>query len=121
MAFKDDTYQSNKNMFVTKTDKPWVYTERIHILKNQEKSLIGKIYLRYEDQTVGELLKYNLSIDPNVLNSGYVIPHPLEPKMTVHCQTNTKTTPPKAVHQALENCILQIDEMEKQIKKLFSS
>ena len=46
-----------------------------------------------EDHTIGNLIRFQLLKDPNVLFAGYKNPHPLENKIILRIQTTSDYTP----------------------------
>eukprot|EP00744_Colponema_vietnamica_P016929 GILI01023772.1.p1 GENE.GILI01023772.1~~GILI01023772.1.p1 ORF type:complete len:148 (+),score=44.53 GILI01023772.1:68-511(+) len=48
---------------------------------------VAVVTFNHEDHTVGNPLRHVLMQNPKVSTAGYSIPHPLEPKMLVHVQT----------------------------------
>lgn len=86
--------------------------EKFVLLPDQKKVIIhddtkiknaATFVIEKEDHTIGNLVRYQLFRDKNVTFSGYRVPHPLEFRMVVRCQTNGVVDPRNAMSTALED------------------
>jgi DNA-directed RNA polymerase II subunit RPB11 len=55
----------------------------------------GTYTVEREDHTLGNMVRMQLHRDPEVLFSGYRIPHPLEPRMLIKVQTTGDNKKPE--------------------------
>ena len=67
----------------------------------------------HEDHTLGNPLRSMLMKDQRVISAGYAIPHPLEPKMVLHVQTEGYCVP--IVSEQLMNLASICDSLRKQV------
>ncbi|XP_003387390.1 PREDICTED: DNA-directed RNA polymerase II subunit RPB11-like [Amphimedon queenslandica] len=69
-----------------------------------------------EDHTLGNLLMHQLLNDPQVLFSGYKVPHPLEHKFVLRIQTTADYSPQEALSNALTDLISEVTKIETRFK-----
>uniref|UniRef100_T1J2T5 DNA-directed RNA polymerase II subunit RPB11 n=1 Tax=Strigamia maritima TaxID=126957 RepID=T1J2T5_STRMM len=70
-----------------------------------------------EDHTVGNMIRYQLLKDPNVLFAGYKVPHPLEHKIVIRLQTTPDYTPQEAFTNAITDLISELSLLEERFKE----
>lgn len=70
-----------------------------------------------EDHTLGNMIRYQLLKDPNVLFAGYKVPHPLEHKIIVRVQTTPDYTPQDAFTNAITDLISELSLLEERFKE----
>jgi len=92
---------------VTQNNNKWNYKSIFHS-DGKQKSILGTFTVTEEDYTVGELLKHEMSNHKEVLSQGYIVPHPLEPILKIHCRTVDTTTPPKVLDECFSSIIAKI-------------
>ncbi|CAG8768853.1 26032_t:CDS:2 [Gigaspora margarita] len=56
-----------------------------------------------EDHTLGNALRYVITLNPEVEYCGYSIPHPSEDKLNIRIQTTENTTAIEAMRKGLED------------------
>lgn len=108
-----------RNLFVPLQETKWSYRKR-HLVngRTNEKSIMGTFTVVDEDHTLGQLMRHSLAKNPDVLSSGYIIPHPLENTMKIHCRTKDTTTPPRVMDETLKHTIHQLLGLRKQLMVL---
>jgi DNA-directed RNA polymerase II subunit RPB11 len=72
----------------------------------------GTYTVEREDHTLGNLVRMQLFRDPDVVFSGYRIPHPLEPRMLIKVQTTGSKPPQTAFRQALVELKGEVGELK---------
>ncbi|GAB6028704.1 DNA-directed RNA polymerase II core subunit [Chamberlinius hualienensis] len=70
-----------------------------------------------EDHTIGNMIKYQLLKDPNVLFSGYKVTHPLEHRICIRVQTTSDYTPQEAFTNAITDLISELSLLEERFKE----
>lgn len=70
-----------------------------------------------EDHTIGNMIKYQLLKDPNVLFAGYKVTHPLEHKIVIRVQTTSDYTPQEAFTNAITDLISELSLLEERFKE----
>uniref|UniRef100_A0A1I7YPS8 Probable DNA-directed RNA polymerase II subunit RPB11 n=1 Tax=Steinernema glaseri TaxID=37863 RepID=A0A1I7YPS8_9BILA len=70
-----------------------------------------------EDHTLGNMIKYQLLKNKDVLFAGYRVPHPLEHRVDIRVQTTPRTTPIKAFLQALRELQEEVTSLHAQFVK----
>jgi DNA-directed RNA polymerase I and III subunit RPAC2 len=70
---------------------------------------VATVSFSHEDHTLGNVLRHRLMQNPAVSSAGYVIPHPLEPKMVLHVQSEAYAV--DVVADALEGIASLCDDM----------
>ena len=73
----------------------------------------GLFTFEREDHTVGNLLRTQLLLSPNIIFAGYRVPHPLEPKIELKVQTTEDTNPIAAVESALTELKNEFSTIQK--------
>ena len=74
----------------------------------------GTFKIEKEDHTVGNVLRYQLLKDNNVLFAGYKMPHPLEHRIVVKVQTNSDSDPHDAMNGSLQTLKHNLGELERE-------
>lgn len=101
-------------------DQKWLYKSMFHS-DGKQKSINGTFTVSDEDSyTLGELLKHEMANHKDVLSQGYIVPHPLEPVLKIHCRTKDTTTPPIVLDQCFSSILKNIKEMKAHLDS-FSS
>eukprot|EP00008_Paramoeba_atlantica_P013471 CAMPEP_0201492200 /NCGR_PEP_ID=MMETSP0151_2-20130828/32155_1 /ASSEMBLY_ACC=CAM_ASM_000257 /TAXON_ID=200890 /ORGANISM="Paramoeba atlantica, Strain 621/1 / CCAP 1560/9" /LENGTH=126 /DNA_ID=CAMNT_0047878879 /DNA_START=43 /DNA_END=423 /DNA_ORIENTATION=- len=77
----------------------------------------GTFLIEKEDHTVGNVLRYQLLKDNNVLFAGYKMPHPLEHKILVKIQTTSESDPHDAMMKGLVTLKDNLFNLEQQFEK----
>ncbi|KKY29132.1 putative dna-directed rna polymerase ii subunit [Phaeomoniella chlamydospora] len=75
--------------------------------------------LNKEDHTLGNLLKSRLLQNPNVLFSGYKVPHPMFPTVELRVQTNGEVTPKDALIGACTDLVNDLSTLSREFTKEF--
>uniref|UniRef100_A0A646QF54 DNA-directed RNA polymerase II subunit RPB11 n=1 Tax=Hemiscolopendra marginata TaxID=943146 RepID=A0A646QF54_9MYRI len=70
-----------------------------------------------EDHTLGNMIRYQLLKDPNVLFAGYKVPHPLEHKIIIRVQTTADYSPQEAFTNAITDLISELSLLEERFKE----
>jgi DNA-directed RNA polymerase II subunit RPB11 len=73
----------------------------------------AQFVIQKEDHTLGNLLRMQLLLDPNVLFAGYKVPHPLENFIVVKVRTTPKTTPEKVLSDSCTDLISELTFFEE--------
>jgi DNA-directed RNA polymerase II subunit RPB11 len=92
-------------------------TKKLALVKDGKLANAYTLVLHHEDHTVGNLLRCQLHRDRDVVFAGYRIPHPLEYKMLVKCQTNGVRSAPETVDAALLDLVTEFDSVRLQFKE----
>ena len=79
----------------------------------------GTFTILLEDHTAGNMIKMDLLSNPNVLFSGYRMPHPLENKLELKIQTNGKIKPITAFAESLDSLTREIDTLGAEFEVYF--
>lgn len=66
-----------------------------------------------EDHTIGNVVRMQLHRDPNVLFSGYKLPHPLQYKVIIKVQTTSQSSPMQAYNQAINDLDKELDHLKQ--------
>ncbi|KAH7424448.1 hypothetical protein KP509_11G009300 [Ceratopteris richardii] len=70
-----------------------------------------------EDHTIGNIIRMQLHRDPNVLFSGYKLPHPLQYKVLIKIQTTSQSSPMQAYNQAINDLDKELDCLKESFVK----
>ncbi|KAL5079967.1 hypothetical protein RYX36_008388 [Vicia faba] len=65
-----------------------------------------------EDHTIGNNLRMQLHKDPNVVFSGYNLPHPLHYKTTTRIHTTSQSSPTQAYNQSINDLDKELDHLK---------
>lgn len=85
-------------------DVPENNTEKIKVLPGAlADGTAASFQITDEDHTLGNPLRYLIMKNPEVEFCGYLIPHPLEPKLNLRIQTYGGTTAIEALHKGLDD------------------
>mmetsp|Transcript_31112 Transcript_31112/g.67976 ORF Transcript_31112/g.67976 Transcript_31112/m.67976 type:complete len:117 (-) Transcript_31112:295-645(-) len=87
-------------------------TKKIAYVKDTKVPNAARFIIEREDHTAGNLLRMELHRDPNVLFSGYRVPHPLEHKIWLQVQTNKNSSPIEAVDTAMTEILAEFNAMK---------
>ncbi|CAG8556790.1 2886_t:CDS:2 [Gigaspora rosea] len=66
-----------------------------------------------EDHTLGNALRYVITLNPEVEYCGYSIPHPSEDKLNIRIQTTENTTAIEAMRKGLEDLKTMCDHIKE--------
>ncbi|CAG8733838.1 4498_t:CDS:2 [Cetraspora pellucida] len=66
-----------------------------------------------EDHTLGNALRYVITLNPEVEYCGYSIPHPSEDKLNIRIQTTENTTAIEAMRKGLEDLKIICDHIKE--------
>ncbi|KAI9844302.1 MAG: DNA-directed RNA polymerase II core subunit [Thelocarpon superellum] len=70
-----------------------------------------------EDHTLGNMIRARLLKSPHVRFSGYKVPHPLEARFMLRCQTDGEITPREAVIQACKDLMVDLATLSAEFTK----
>ena len=82
---------------------PFHQNNRIRLVRDTKVEHAATFVIAREDHTVGNALRGALAADPDVVFSGYRIPHPLEHVMHVRVATSGAKPPRASVSKALDD------------------
>eukprot|EP01098_Paradermamoeba_levis_P017294 TRINITY_DN987_c0_g1_i1.p1 TRINITY_DN987_c0_g1~~TRINITY_DN987_c0_g1_i1.p1 ORF type:complete len:120 (-),score=31.36 TRINITY_DN987_c0_g1_i1:166-525(-) len=91
--------------------------KKIDVTKDTKIQNAASFTIQKEDHTVGNLLRMQLLRDTDVLFAGYRMPHPLEHKIVVKVQTNSKSSPLIAFNRATSELIAELSTIEDKFKR----
>ncbi|CAF3872232.1 unnamed protein product [Rotaria sp. Silwood2] len=75
-----------------------------------------------EDHTLANMLRAQLLKDPEVIFTGYKIPHPLEHKVILRVQTaGHEYSPINAMENAIKDLIFEMDMLEDRVKQAIAN
>ncbi|CAG8671394.1 23785_t:CDS:2 [Gigaspora rosea] len=66
-----------------------------------------------EDHTMGNLIRFKLLEEPQVIFAGYKVPHPLEHNVILKVQTTNDTKPDMMVAKALNDLIMEVGYLKQ--------
>ncbi|RIB27857.1 DNA-directed RNA polymerase [Gigaspora rosea] len=66
-----------------------------------------------EDHTMGNLIRFHLVKEPQVIFAGYKVPHPLEHNVILKVQTTNDTKPDMMVAKALNDLIMEVGYLKQ--------
>lgn len=72
----------------------------------------ASLVLQREDHTLGNIIRMQLHRDPNVLFSGYKLPHPLKYEVIIRIQTTSQSSPVQAYHQAINDLDAELNHIK---------
>eukprot|EP00241_Pyramimonas_parkeae_P008958 CAMPEP_0114252872 /NCGR_PEP_ID=MMETSP0058-20121206/16081_1 /TAXON_ID=36894 /ORGANISM="Pyramimonas parkeae, CCMP726" /LENGTH=106 /DNA_ID=CAMNT_0001366861 /DNA_START=45 /DNA_END=362 /DNA_ORIENTATION=+ len=87
-------------------------TKKISYVKDTKIVNAARFVIEREDHTAGNLLRMELFRDPDVVFSGYRVPHPLDPRIWLQVQTNNNSTPIEAVDTAMTELLEEYRAMK---------
>ena len=87
-------------------------SDYISVMKSKTLEGATDIVLFNEDDTLGNLITYQLFKNPNVDYAGYLIPHPLDRKVIIRIKTKTGEATTHALND-INNLIKFIDKIKK--------
>ncbi|PVU84573.1 hypothetical protein BB560_007311 [Smittium megazygosporum] len=76
--------------------------KKVEIIPDPNVQNCSTFDIRMEDHTAGNILRYKLLQNKDVIFSGYSLPHPLEYHVLVRVQTNGNIKPLEAFQEALQ-------------------
>eukprot|EP00003_Mantamonas_plastica_P023867 TRINITY_DN4357_c0_g1_i1.p1 TRINITY_DN4357_c0_g1~~TRINITY_DN4357_c0_g1_i1.p1 ORF type:complete len:132 (-),score=31.37 TRINITY_DN4357_c0_g1_i1:58-426(-) len=76
----------------------------------------GTFTIRLEDHTIGNLIRMQLLLYPEVLFAGYKNPHPYEHTIVVKIQTATGLTPQEALLTCLDDLTFETEQIRNDFK-----
>eukprot|EP01101_Sappina_pedata_P005977 TRINITY_DN2862_c0_g1_i1.p2 TRINITY_DN2862_c0_g1~~TRINITY_DN2862_c0_g1_i1.p2 ORF type:complete len:121 (+),score=50.15 TRINITY_DN2862_c0_g1_i1:15-377(+) len=74
------------------------------------------VVVQKEDHTLGNLLRMQLHRDPDVLYSGYRMPHPLDHSIELKIQASDRSTPTKALLTAIGDLSSELSLLEERFR-----
>eukprot|EP00735_Rhodelphis_limneticus_P011505 TRINITY_DN4610_c0_g1::TRINITY_DN4610_c0_g1_i1::g.19560::m.19560 TRINITY_DN4610_c0_g1::TRINITY_DN4610_c0_g1_i1::g.19560 ORF type:complete len:121 (-),score=17.31,sp/Q86JJ5/RPB11_DICDI/49.56/2e-40,RNA_pol_L_2/PF13656.1/9.4e-22,RNA_pol_L/PF01193.19/1e-07 TRINITY_DN4610_c0_g1_i1:55-417(-) len=77
-------------------------TKKVVVQKDTKVPNAATVIIEREDHTLGNITRVQLLRDPNILFSGYRMPHPLEHKIHIKLQTTDRSNPVDAVSTAFD-------------------
>ncbi|XP_059404982.1 DNA-directed RNA polymerase II subunit RPB11-a-like [Carassius carassius] len=89
---------------------------RITIVKDTKVPNACLFTLNKEDHTLGNIIRSQLLKDPQVLFSGYKVPHPLEHKIVIRVQTTPDYSPQEAFTNAITDLISELSLLEERFR-----
>jgi len=95
--------------------------KKVSVTKDTKIVNAASFTVEREDHTLGNCIRMSLLRDPDVLFSGYKMPHPLEHCIVVKIQTRKTSTPYHAIDNALTDLIAEVDSIEVAFKEQLRS
>lgn len=93
-----------------------VWNRRVIIEKDTKVPNAALFTVNKEDHTLGNMIRYQLLKDPNVLFAGYKVTHPLEHKIVVRVQTTADYSPQEAFTNAITDLISELSLLEERFR-----
>ena len=91
--------------------------KKVSVIKDTKVPSAAMFVIEREDHTLGNMVRYQLLEDDNVLFGGYRVPHPLEPAIQVKVQTRQEgPSPAQAMHSALDSLLSELNTFEERFK-----
>jgi len=94
--------------------------KKITITKDTKVPNAATFTIMKEDHTLANLLKYQLLKDPQVIFSGYRVPHPLFPSFQLRVQTTADYSPQEAFTHAITDLMSELCLLEERFKNAVS-
>ncbi|KAK2079525.1 hypothetical protein QBZ16_001919 [Prototheca wickerhamii] len=92
-------------------------TKKVAYERNTKIANAGTFIFEREGHTIGNLISTHLHKDPQILFTGYKVPHPLEYQMLIKVQTDGRVTPIAAT----QNTVTKLSDTVRQIREQFVS
>jgi len=86
--------------------------KKITYVKDTKVPNAARFIIEREDHTAGNLLRMELHRDPNILFSGYRVPHPLEHKIWLQVQATKNSSPIEALDTTMTELLGEFQRMK---------
>ena len=90
--------------------------KKVSYTKDTKVPNAGSFTVQKEDHTLGNIIRMQLHRDPNVIFSGYRMPHPLDHSIVVKTQTHPSSTPQTAFLNSLSDLTHEMNSLEEKFK-----
>eukprot|EP00192_Tetraselmis_astigmatica_P017843 CAMPEP_0117677866 /NCGR_PEP_ID=MMETSP0804-20121206/16971_1 /TAXON_ID=1074897 /ORGANISM="Tetraselmis astigmatica, Strain CCMP880" /LENGTH=115 /DNA_ID=CAMNT_0005487173 /DNA_START=168 /DNA_END=512 /DNA_ORIENTATION=+ len=90
--------------------------KKVTYTKDTKVQNAATVMVEREDHTIGNIVRMQLHLDPDVVFAGYRIPHPLEHKLEFKVHTNGKITPLDAVSGSLTDLQTELKDIRQQFQ-----